>query len=360
MKALKPLRNRRVTLHVGYPKTATSSLQATLARSYDQCMDAGLCYPQALRSKTGYRNHVPLNNAAKNLTEHDFINKYQAVLTEAGDRDIIFSCEAINRSMIKKHSPLLTFLNQIHGAENVQVLISLRNVYEYADSLIAQFYKATMFGIDPYDLAKAGNLTPQGYLAAIEDLYGFPIYSYLGYFNAVKARFAENEIRLVSIEKNDLNEPYLDFFARYLGLECGFANPPKGNLNTRQSNQLLMCMREGRHHVRAPEFKILRPKIMDYCETQSIPDFEKRNRYLHINEVQRAEISRVVEAEHRQLLPLMDTPGAALFENKPVPPTEDIDLPDAMKKGIRQICAAPTPIGRIRSQLSKLRRKIQS
>lgn len=338
MKVLKPLRNRRVTLHVGLPKTATSSLQATLAQNYAQCMDAGFCYPQAMRTQKGYRNHLLLNNAATGLSDRAFIDEYQSVLTEAGDRDIFFSYEGFSRQLIRGQTPVVTMLNQIHGAENVQILITLRNVYAFADSLVAQFYKGSLFGIDPNALARSGKLTPQGFFAASENAFGFPIYSYMRYIHALEARLPENEIRLISIEKDDLNEPYLDFMARYLGLEGGFENLPEKNVNARGANQLMMCLREARRHLRIQEFNECRPLIRSYCEAQSVPGLDARNRYLHIDDVLRAEICRVAEAEKTQFLPLIDTPGDALFENKPVPPTEDAVLPRAMKKEIKRIC----------------------
>lgn len=358
MTAIKPLRNKRVTLHIGLPKTATSSLQSVLASNYSQCMDAGLCYPNTMRTSAGFRFHRPLYRTAKMLPKKDFVAEYQSVLDEAGGRDILFSCEEINLRLIKRHNPVLRFLNRIHGTENVQILITLRNVYDFADSLMAQFYRGTLFGIDPYDLAQAGNLNPEGFFAAAEAAYGFPIYSYLGYINGIKAHFPENEIRLVSIEKNDLNEPYLDFLAKYLGLGGRFASQAGEAVNVRQSNQLLMCLREARHHLRNTDFNDLRPMIAAYCATQKRPELETRNSYLHINDAIRAEISHVAEAEKSKLLPLMDTPGTALYENKPVLPVEDIELPQAMKKRIKQISNTPRPVQRITNRLSVLRRKV--
>ncbi|WP_298561835.1 hypothetical protein [uncultured Aliiroseovarius sp.] len=359
MKVLKPLQNRRVTLHVGLPKTATSALQSTLADNYAQCMDTGLCYPQAMRTPARYRRHKPLQHAARTLTESDFVSAYQSVLTEAGDRDIVFSSEDIHSQLARRKDPLVTYLNRIHGAENVHILISLRNVYDFADSVIAQFYKATLFGIEPHELALAGNLTPQGILDAAEDAYGFPVYSFMSYVNAIKAHCPENEIRLVSIEKNDLNEPYLDFMARYLGLEGEFANPPRKNVNARKGNQLQMCFREARHYLRQSEFKEYQRRIVAYSAKHSIQELEARNRYLHIDDALRAKISHVAEAEKEQLLPFMYTPCAALFENKPVPPTEDVDLPRAMKEDIRRICTEPPKMRGFKRGLSSLRRKFQ-
>lgn len=341
MVPVRSLRNRKVTLHIGFPKCATTSVQHMMAENYDTHMAQGVCYPKAFRTPSGYRFHQPLATLAYKKTLDEFREAYQEVLDEAGDRHIFFSCETLTDVLVfGRQKKLVRFLNTIHGAENVQLLISIRNIYDFLDSLFAQELRATMFRVNPRALAQEGQLHPEGFLTAVEAKFGMPAYSVLGICERIRAKCPGNDVRIVSIEKEDLGGSYLDYLTEALEVE-GTSKETGSQKNTRLTNAALLVFREARFHMEQRELRDRTSALNAYARGLKKSKFNLRNLHLQTSESYRDEVERFVVEEKAALLALMDTPGEAIFKRKPVGPVHDVRLSRWQQLMVRWILRRP-------------------
>lgn len=328
------LRDRPVTLHIGLHKTATSTVQAAMAGNYGELLEQGLCYPKALRTARGFRYHRPLARLKISTNEHQSL--YQSVLDEAGGRNIFFSCEEIGAAIARfPENGVVDVLNKVHGPENVQLLISVRNIYDLVESLFSQFLRSTLYGIEPNLLAREEKLTPEGFLDEAERRFGFPLYSFLGYVNIIKKKYPLNDIRIVSIEKKDIHMPYLKYLGQALGVDFPKRQSTK---NVRLTNASMMIFREARHFLSQKDFHAKRYELGLLAKRVELnKGYQIRNSNIQSSESLKDKIQNAIVKERSEFLALMDTPGDAVFERKPTSAAHPQDLSPKDKRRVRRI-----------------------
>ncbi len=141
-------------LHIGMPKTASTSLQATLCRLRSRMlMDARILYPTSAIPE-GHIRHTAI---ASSLREDDFVTVSQlvrAIHTEAlrvSAAKILVSDESLCGEDIEAKIP--RFLDLLHDFD-LRVMVYLRNPYSFLQSLLSQHIKRA----SPYRPAWTGTV----------------------------------------------------------------------------------------------------------------------------------------------------------------------------------------------------------
>lgn len=69
---------RRIILHIGFPKTGTTSLQAGLAKARSDLLSVGICYPESVGLKNQYHLEAYALDIDKNLPTHTVLGLHSS------------------------------------------------------------------------------------------------------------------------------------------------------------------------------------------------------------------------------------------------------------------------------------------
>lgn len=196
---------RQVIFHIGFPKCASSSIQAFFATNARRNRGQGLYYPSSGRSRGGYRSHAPLFRAARDGAElRGIMDDIQSETGQA--RTILLSSEAgvgrLNENgMLRRCTDELS---RRFGVENVTVLVVIRNHFEFAHSVYAQFIRAGLYGVDRRRFFRRQSGTIARYYRLLHARDGTYPFSYRDTLAVVGDQIGECRLKIVSMHRSDL------------------------------------------------------------------------------------------------------------------------------------------------------------
>lgn len=181
--------SKKIYLHVGFHKTATTSFQLTCAENASQLQEQGFVYPifTDLNGGRRYSNHsIPLYSAFCTKPENYHMNirhgvqdvdaanqHYRDQLAAALDMDgdLILSAEGVSKLKVDEMTRLFDFISSGRDCEVVS-LACVRSPYEYHCSSVQQRIKGGAF-VD-YDRLNSQLKTIDNVLSVLPDVEFFP------------------------------------------------------------------------------------------------------------------------------------------------------------------------------------------
>lgn len=137
----------RVTLHIGLPKCASTSIQRYFAEHYWRNVRQGVLYPRMGRQRRGYRNHQPLFQDLSKLN-----TRLDRILIEArlvrAKRIFISNEDALCRMKNRMHFNSTQRILDRFGRENVDVIAITRAPAGLVRSSYAQFLKGGLWELN--------------------------------------------------------------------------------------------------------------------------------------------------------------------------------------------------------------------
>ena len=136
----------KLTLHIGTPKTATTTLQHTLAASRDYLRDEGVLYPGPLTAHHEWRDVLELIVAGKvkyGTRLQSMIDKLSGEVAEAGVSHVLMSSESFvdaDRAVLEHMHDALC--EAIPDLNDIRVICYLRDPLGFATSNGQQLLKA--------------------------------------------------------------------------------------------------------------------------------------------------------------------------------------------------------------------------
>jgi len=319
----------KVYLHVGMPKCASSSLQSFFKNNYQNNCLNGLCYPASFRETTGYHSHrplhkIPLEEIPKAVEEIELEAK------RAGCDKILISSEKFTNSLWDREvtGKVVTALNSRFGTENTNILILLRNHFEFAESVYAQYLKGGMFRTQDKKFFRNNNKGDLNQFASnFRKNNGFDFYCYKSFIEKFKVNAPFNKLNVFSTERADCGG--IDII-EYM---CGYFNIPyfKQALkeNARYSDVALHLL-----HYSRIKFGLSKTKKHRENISALFPRGEKTlSKLLHVHGDLYMDIMKTSIGDRSYLEPIMQGPCAALF-SKPAPyeekqlTTREVVIPD--------------------------------
>ena len=146
---------RLLVVHIGMPKTGTTSLQASLAHSTAKLAKLGVDYPRSLRDPGGTAHHsLPPELLARGDTSGPMVTEFLALLADRRRRAprMLISSELFTSCVVGE--PLATFLQFVEKCRNhrpVQVVIALRRIDEFLESMYLQLVKGGLTAEPPHE-----------------------------------------------------------------------------------------------------------------------------------------------------------------------------------------------------------------
>ncbi len=166
----------QVTIHVGMPKCASSTVQAHFADNDELYQSKGLLYPTRHRLKNGYRHHNPLFEP--DLSPDTAV---QDLLREAERKNctrILISTERFTTDT-EGHLARITaaFSRQI-GAENITCLCLVRDPASMLRSSFQQFVRAGLWRVNRAKFYAETDGSIAAFLQAFRAENGFDLHEY--------------------------------------------------------------------------------------------------------------------------------------------------------------------------------------
>lgn len=164
----------QVTIHIGMPKCASSTIQAHYADNDAFYWSQGLLYPKSYRLAKGYRHHGRLFNA-----EVRAATAVSDILAEARAKScdkIILSTEQFSTDRSGRLADIARAFEAELGAQALSILFLIREPIGLLRSSYAQFVKAGLWGIHRTNFYNDTDASIDAYIDAFKDRWGFDWY----------------------------------------------------------------------------------------------------------------------------------------------------------------------------------------
>ncbi|WP_139792926.1 hypothetical protein [Pseudophaeobacter leonis] len=166
----------QVTIHIGMPKCASSTVQAHFADNDELYQSKGLLYPTRHRLKNGYRHHNPLFEP--DLSPDTAV---QDLLREAGRKNcarILISTERFSTDT-EGHLARITaaFARQI-GTKNITCLCLVRDPASMLRSSFQQFVRAGLWQVNRAKFYAETDGSISAFLQSFRAENGFDLHEY--------------------------------------------------------------------------------------------------------------------------------------------------------------------------------------
>lgn len=145
-------------LHIGFPKTATTSLQLAFQAHSDDLHRAGICYP--LIDDDFKQRYLKLfdqkgleNNTSALKQRDDSMAKMVAKIAESGCDDVILSCEELTNFMMMDFAPdnLRTLRDALRAIDpDIRIVAYVRNPSDFYLSILQEKLKRHGGTLDPH------------------------------------------------------------------------------------------------------------------------------------------------------------------------------------------------------------------
>ena len=144
---------RRIILHIGFPKTGTTSLQAGLAKARSDLLSAAICYPESVGSNNHYHLEAFALDIEKNLPTHTILGLHDSEELQAFrkkcERDLIEEVAAL-----PDHVNTLVFSNEglagLSEHEEFERLFYLLGQVGEIDQVIAYIRRQDLNAVSNY------------------------------------------------------------------------------------------------------------------------------------------------------------------------------------------------------------------
>jgi hypothetical protein len=123
-------------LHCGWPRTSTTSLQTALGGRRQALAAAGIEYPERWVSPAGPTHHGLVELMKGSAESPEALEEFTAFLDSCGERDVLFSAEAITTSLMSspKREALVRFLAAVREVVPTRCIWTLRRFDDMARS----------------------------------------------------------------------------------------------------------------------------------------------------------------------------------------------------------------------------------
>lgn len=165
-----------VTIHIGLPKCASSSLQGYFADNDALFRNAGLLYPVSHRQEDGYRHHDPL--LASGL---DVAAAADDILQEAGAsgcRHVLLSAEQFSSDRTGKLAAVAGAFADRLSPDAVSCLCLIRDPVAMLRSSYQQFVRAGLWRIDRQAFYQSTDASIEAYIQEFHRLWGCHWFAY--------------------------------------------------------------------------------------------------------------------------------------------------------------------------------------
>lgn len=209
------MQNTKFYIHIGLPKCGSTSLQSFLFNNRSSHLKYGLLYPDTGRTISGYNNHLDLLMQPDKLDHH--IDLIDAEVKVNNARKVVISCEEFLSLVVRKPEMIGNFfskLNKKFGSENIEIIIFIRNIFKFVESVFAQHMKGGIYGIGFEFLKTAQDNFIDAYLEQFFLKHGFELFDLGEHFSLLNNYAKNNHITLSSIENSDhISGDFLKTFA---------------------------------------------------------------------------------------------------------------------------------------------------
>jgi len=262
----------QITIHIGFPKCASSTLQAYFADNAAFHRGHGLLYPDAHRQPKGYRSHRPL--LEPDLDPSRAVAEILEEARQAGCDRILLSAEDFSTDRSGRLQALTDgFRAQVPEA-SVTLVCLLRDPVEMLRSSYFQFIRGGLWGIDRPAFYRRPDISINGYIEAFHASRGCHWYEYDTLLNA-----ALKEVRAdrLYVRATDAETGVLDQVRAILALPEGTVSPDQ---NTRHSARTIKLLRSFQRdfgealYVRNRKVLLRRVDLSgpDYSEAEAVRD----------------------------------------------------------------------------------------
>jgi hypothetical protein len=196
------------------------------------------------------------------VTLQDAIQSMANEADKKGCETLFLSSEAFAETEKYMHSTskIVCGLDRYFGAHNVQLVMCVRNHFDYVESAYAQFLKGGIFQVPHKRVFKSGPSTLSGFLEGARQKNGFDFYDLSHVIELLKSYTGKEKIEVYSIEKSDTHgKDIVETLAERFNLKVG-ANPPSSN--QRFSPKCLLALNFAISKVGFQATKLLRKSIL--------------------------------------------------------------------------------------------------
>jgi len=130
----------KIFVHLGFPKTGTTSLQKWLDKNSANLEENGILYPKSLRNSAGYAHHLMTDLANSNV--QDLASTIEKACEEKNLSSALFSCEGLCNRLTAKDGSGGEYFNKLFRiiAKNHQMhyILTIRKIDAYLKSISIQ------------------------------------------------------------------------------------------------------------------------------------------------------------------------------------------------------------------------------
>ncbi|HEY5049185.1 MAG TPA: sulfotransferase [Rhizomicrobium sp.] len=141
-------------IHIGMPKTGTTSLQRALSRASEGLLRVGVIYPTEFRNRGGYAHHPIADVLLQEKSAHAAaLQPFFEYAKRNADSDILISSEAFTNCLAQTRLPrFLHFLHACSAYHRVRVVMAFRRIDLFMESMYLHSVKAgeTNVGFSEY------------------------------------------------------------------------------------------------------------------------------------------------------------------------------------------------------------------
>ena len=219
LRILKNRYNLKIILHIGTPKTATTTLQHLLHSNRKFLLENGYCYPF---SNENPPKHQWMVSSLKQYDSKTFLQNLEIAFTQTEeDTDtVILSSEGIFNHWYDFPQESKRFLNALQEVFDVEILLVLRDQVSFTKSYYKQVLKNPQIkNIDSYgkDISLSQLLKDKWFLKHLD---------YFSFVQSCKSIFTQSNIEIFKYE-NDIMERIL----KYLNLDIKIENVKSENVS---------------------------------------------------------------------------------------------------------------------------------
>ncbi|RPE71151.1 hypothetical protein EDD53_0265 [Pacificibacter maritimus] len=229
----------KVYIHIGFPKCASSSLQATLFENEAKLKKNGVLYPKLGRQVGGYRNHTPIIKLDFPVAEY-----VEGALKEASSNKcdkIIISTESIvdNLRLERVQERCNTLAQNFKSHADVSVVTFSRSPSSVINSSFAQFLKAGLWALNRDEFFKSTDGTIDGFLDFFHEKWGFDLWQFENLYKmAIEVFEVDSLVDFRIQDGTDVIETFTNF------VENGLSLTPSSVTNKRFSLEKLYLIRQ--------------------------------------------------------------------------------------------------------------------
>lgn len=281
-KLLTPIKSRlKLILHVGTPKTGTTSLQVYLNKKQRKLCKLGILYPNRSHNSDAPKHQWFEKNLVRTHTQN-LLNNFKEVLSDIDENThtILLSSEGIYNSWwdFPEESKLL--LQELNKHFEVNIWVWFREPVTFAES----FYKQCMRNPVVASIPCYGR--DLSFNEILEDDWFRQHLDYMGFVNEAESLFGQDSVTVFEYQKDTVS-----IVSKLLGLATPHDNPTSRKNASMNATTAELYRVVNRLKLSAKEKEKLVPHLQDL--SSAIDPYESRNNQYLVDDESRKTIERI-------------------------------------------------------------------